>query len=107
RPVRGASSIAPNEFKRQSRRGLGAVQVGRARVAVAEALDQLFPHRPGVRTEGLRGVERLGVPVTGLDFLLELAGLPADEAGEVARVVRRRLDDAVDAVGFRGHEEVV
>src|ERR1043166_5954036 len=77
-------SLGPPSLSGKCRGGLDAVQVGRARVAVAEALDQLVPHRAGFLAEGLRVIHLLDVPVAGLDFLRELAGLPADEAGEVA-----------------------
>src|SRR2546429_524971 len=56
-----------------------------------------------------QGEFRLGldrVPVARGELVGELLRLPADEAGEIARVVRRLLDDAVDRVGARRDEEI-
>src|SRR5712692_11601348 len=76
------------------------------RSAVAFALHQIFPHRLGVLLEHERSVRRADVPEAFFDLGGELARLPADEAHEVARVVRRALDDAVDVLRIRGDKQI-
>jgi len=75
-------------------------------MTVAEALDQLFPQPARVAAKEEARVRVGDVPVAVVDLFFELARLPADEAREVARVVRRLLDDAVDALGARGNEQL-
>src|SRR5205814_8630261 len=99
----GRSSRTPR-FRRTSSDDL---QAPAYRVPVAEPRHQLLPHRVGVLVEHQRGVRGAHVPVAGLDLLRELARRPADEPGEVACVVRRLLDDAVDVLAVAGHEEIV
>src|SRR5205807_3480177 len=57
--------------------------------------------------EHQRRVRLAHVPEAALDLLRELARRPADESDEVACVVRRLLDDAVDVLAIAGHEEIV
>jgi len=75
-------------------------------MTVAEALDQLFPQPARVAAKEEARVRVGDVPVAAVDLFFELARLPADEAREVACVVRRLLDDAVDALGARGNEQL-
>ena len=78
----------------------------RLEVALAEADHERFPQARRVLAEHHRGIGIGHVPEARLDFLLQLARAPADEAGEVARVVRRLLDDAVHRLGVRGDEDM-
>src|SRR5262245_53129872 len=64
---------------------------------LAKAPQQLPPHAARVFFEHQRCVRIGDVPEAALQFALQLARQPADETGEVTRVVRRLLDDAVDA----------
>src|SRR5690349_23078655 len=72
-----------------------------------EALGELLPQL--LARLAAEHIRRLGIadqPVAALDLRRELARHPADEAGEVARVVGRLLDDAVDALAVRRHVDV-
>src|SRR5690606_25447545 len=74
---------------------------------VAEALIVLAPHRLArALAEHLGDVGAVDIPEALAQLGLELVLPPGDEAGEVARLVRRLLDDAVDGAGVAGHVEV-
>src|SRR3954466_6537898 len=82
------------------------LQITRPRMAVTAPLDELFPHVAGVLGEHHRGIRIRDIPETRVDFLRQLAWLPADEAREIARVVRCLLDDPVERFGVGGEEKI-
>src|SRR5512134_197483 len=71
----------------------------RAGADAARLLLQLFPQALGVLAEDGLEIRALHRPQAAFDLALELTWTPADIAHEIARLVRRGLDDVVDRVG--------
>src|SRR6185295_3319522 len=61
---------------------------------------QFFPHTFCLAAEYDAGIGFGDDPQAAFDFLFELAGHPAHEADEIARLVWRLLHDPVDDFGF-------
>jgi hypothetical protein len=73
----------------------------------AVALDEIGPYAfAGLVAEHLRHLGLGYVPVAGGDLVGELARLPADEAGEQARLAGQLVQDAIDGPPVARDEDV-
>jgi hypothetical protein len=80
---------------------------GRARPQAARGIDELLPHALGVVPEDRLGAGAVQAPEAAIELLAQLTRTPQDEADEVARVVRRLLDQAVECVRGVDEEQLV